>query len=129
MTDKNDKNTPAAPADPVAAFDWDAPDTLPEPTELETKDRVVIPVPAALVAIAQKSLNTGKRLQFSFRGDERKASAFAALMRGAGDHTKPASSVTVIQEGIVVKVRAGQRRGRKSGSGNGATTSTETTSE
>lgn len=118
MTDKTDK-TEAKPADANAAFDWDSADTLPEPTVLATKDRVIVPVPDSLVAIAQKSLDEGIRLEYSFRGNERKANAFAALMKGAGDHTKPASSVTVVQDGIVVRVRAGQRRGRKTKDGNG----------
>ena len=114
-----DKNTPAngTPGDPAAAFDWAADDAIPEPTVLATKDRPIIDVPSALVAIAQKSLNSGERLSFSFRGNEKKASAFAALMKAAGDHTTPQSTLTVVQEGIVVKVRAGQRRGRKAKDG------------
>lgn len=87
---------------------------LPEVKEIESKTRAVIDVPAPIVALAQRSLTKGVRLEMSFRGQKPEViSEFVRYMKAAGDHTTPQSSTTVVQDGIVVRFSAGQRRGRK----------------
>jgi hypothetical protein len=108
--DLDESNDAANPS-----FDWDAIE-LPDVEILPDKTRQTVDVPAALVALAQASWDQRKRMQMSFRGNAVQAGEFARLMRFAGDHTTPITSMSVVQDGIVVKYRAGERRGRK---GNG----------
>ncbi len=93
------------------------------------KPRKIVPVPASIVALAQKALDgvpdgdggTLHTLEFSFK-DEERAKLFADLMKHAGDHTSPISSVSVVfpvedehgkvQDPTLVRWRAGGRRGR-----------------
>ncbi len=95
-----------------AKIDWDAFE-MPEIKELPDKVRAVIEIPAALIRLAQASRDSSRRMEMSFRGNLEAATEFARLMRSAGDHTVPVSSMTVTQDGIVVRYRAGDRRGRK----------------
>jgi hypothetical protein len=89
----------------------------------------IVPVPDAIVAQAQRSWDgvPGKNgdgediklhvLRHRFKSDA-KAEAFAKLMKHAGDHTTPLTSVSVVidpdNDGTktLVAWRAGNRRGR-----------------
>lgn len=106
-----------------AAFDFDALGELDfddlAPAEALVKKSAIVPVPANIVAIAQKVLDSQTREVRTFRGNLDMATAFAQALRNAGEHTSPKSSVTVVQDGVVVRYSAGQRRGRKPGESNG----------
>lgn len=90
------------------SFDWDEIDV----TDTEVSSRQIIDVPAPLVALAQKSWDSQSLRQATLKTAEM-AAEFARLMKGAGDHTDPQTSMYVKQDGKNVKYRAGQRRGRK----------------
>lgn len=85
-----------------------------EVTDTEVSSRLIIDVPAPLVALAQKSWESKSLRQATLKSAEI-AAEFARLMRGAGDHTEPQTSMYVKQDGKNVKYRAGERRGRKPG--------------
>lgn len=106
---------PVTPAtDAPAEINWDD-FTFPE-VEVINRERQLVTVPAGIVTLAQASLDAKERHQMIFRpelGGIVAADKFAKLMAAAGDHTKPLSSVSVVQDGIIVKYRAGERRGRK----------------
>lgn len=78
------------------------------------------PVPDAIVRAAQRSVgdeNGPIVLEHKFADDET-AAAFAKLMRKAGDHTEPQTTVQVVidpeetGDNTLVRWRAGARRGR-----------------
>jgi hypothetical protein len=89
----------------------------------------IVPVPDAIVAQAQRSFDgvpskneAGEEvklhvLRHNFKSDA-KAEAFAKLMKHAGDHTTPLTSVSVVVDPdndgtkTLVAWRAGNRRGR-----------------
>jgi hypothetical protein len=82
--------------------------------------RKVHPVPAPIVKLAQASYDADEVHEHEFETPER-AAKFAELMKHAGDHTTPLSSVTVAHDpdkeaGMsnprLVRWRAGNRRGR-----------------
>jgi hypothetical protein len=84
------------------------------------KARKIVPVPPVLVSLAQDSYDEEKVKEINFESVER-ALKFADLMKHAGDHTTPLTSVTVIvnpdkeagnDQPTLVRYRAGNRRGR-----------------
>jgi|SRR5215469_3356063 len=94
----------------------------------------ITPVPEHIVKLAQRSYSgvpdpkhEGKLLhvlRHEFKpGDEKRRDEFARLMKKAGPHTKPETSVSVVvdpdNEGNVnlIAWRAGEKRGRKGGNG------------
>jgi hypothetical protein len=86
------------------------------------KARKIVPVPKSIVALAQASYDEGMVIkQYEFDTVER-AIKFADLMKSAGDHTKPLTSVTAVinpdkeagkDNPRLVRYRAGARRGRR----------------
>lgn len=88
----------------------------------------IVPVPEPIVRMAQRSYdgiadpeNEGEKLhvlEHDFK-DEAKAAEFARLVKKAGDHTTPLSSVSAVidpeNDGhkTVVRWKAGARRGHK----------------
>lgn len=79
----------------------------------KAKKSAVVEVPANIVALAQEALDKQTRVTRSFRGNLALATAFAGMLRNAGEHTNPKSSLTVVQDGVTVSYSAGERRGRK----------------
>lgn len=84
------------------------------------RSRKVVPVPAAIVKHAQASYDEGAVKEHEFETPER-ANKFAELMKHAGDHTSPLTSVAVVvnpdkeagkDNPRLVRWRAGNRRGR-----------------
>lgn len=83
----------------------------------------VTPVPASIIELAQRSWDgvDGKHvLRHHFKeADRPKCEAFCRLMKKAGPHTSPATSVSVVRDpdetgdDLLVAWRAGTRRGRK----------------
>lgn len=110
-------------ADQKQEFGWDG--ITGHAVEKLRKPKVA-PVPDAIVTQAQRSWDgvehDGKTLhvlrhQFK-QGEEAKAEAFARLMKKAGAHTTPPTSVSVVVDPdetgnkLLVAWRAGARRGR-----------------
>lgn len=102
-------------------FNWDEIDI----TDEVVTSHQVIDVPDAIVALAQKSYDTQSLRQATLK-TAAQAAEFARLLKGAGDHTTPVTSMYVKQDGNSVRYRAGNRRGRKAGD---AETAAETVSE
>jgi hypothetical protein len=100
--------------------------------EVPDKTRPVLDVPDNIVALAQKSLDTKKRMSVTFRGNPKMAAEFEKLMRSAGHYTTPKAGMTVSRpdEGVVVFYRASTTpRGRKPGSAQNAAQSDGTATE
>jgi hypothetical protein len=100
-------------------------------TVVPPKQRPVREIPANVVAAAQRAYDTGERYKLSFRGNLELATAFYRDIKDAGPHIRNrdgsmGGSVTASQDGVVVAFSAGQKRGRKAGSGNGDTTDAAT---
>lgn len=86
----------------------------------------ITPVPAPIVKLAQQSWDGVKKdgevrhvLRHQFKeGEEARAEAFAKLMKKAGPHTVPPTSVSVVVDPdengntLLVAWKAGARRGR-----------------
>lgn len=77
----------------------------------------VPPVPEPLVKLAQKSWDEETVLKYHFDSEE-KAAAFAKLMRKAGAHTTPVTTVSVsvdpeeTGDPKIIAWKAGKKRGR-----------------
>lgn len=97
--------------DRLAAFDFTTADITVKPP----KTRPVREIPANVVAFAQRLLDSKEKVALSFKGDLELATAFFRDIKDAGPHTTPPSTVVASQDGIVVNVSVGEKRGRKGG--------------
>jgi hypothetical protein len=104
------------PMEMTGEVDWDA---LEEIEDIELSTTRIIPVPTKIVVMAQRSYDE-KAMRQATLPSEAVAIEFERLMKGAGDHTEPITSIYVKRTDTVVKYRAGDRRGRKAGKGEDA---------
>lgn len=115
----NDKataqNTPQANGDELDLdnLDWDSVQTEIVETHAQgSKTKVIVDVPAKIVALAQESRNSKKVVTIKLP-TEKIAANFEMHMRNAGPHVKPEAGMFVKREKNVVQYSAGNPRGRK----------------
>lgn len=106
----------------LATFDFEKDASI---TEVSKKNADTPKPPDNIIAMVQEVFASQVKRTISFRGKPEVATAFHTAVRNAGPYTTPPTTVTANLDGVTVSFSAGERRGRKAGSGNGASSDTK----